>query len=284
MEQEPQDKSYEEILAQINLLIKANNQEKIKGFINARLSYLKQHIIKRLEVSALSNQPVEGFIAETTEIKRNMMVNGFVLNDEQVYPMIFEEINLIKTQNQFKNIGLKIMMPQVIYQVISKYFGNFFGNSGIERSNQEFYLDRSTSDSPNISLVELKRKGFSVCAERAALAQNLLSFVGLDSTLIIGKLQLVDGQITNSLHIFNVVKSPKGFFIIETTNPSFIFDNGGKIVAAGPAIYPISESDFIALKTGGSVEITHHNFRQIEDGTCYPEEEKRIYSGTKTYS
>jgi hypothetical protein len=282
MEQEPQEeKSYEEILEEINGLSLANDPEKIKDFIVARLAYLKQGIIKRVMMSPGADKPIEGFIAETTEIKRASWVDGLLLNDEQIYSMIFEELKNLRTQNQFENATLRNILPLLIYRVISKYFGNFFADETIEPENEEFYLDRSAVDSPPVSLSELKGKGFSVCVERAAMAQNLLSFVGLNPILVMGKLQLADDQTPTSLHLFNVVKSPKGYSIFETIDPTLTFDKNDQIIGAGPIIYPISESDALSIKNGGLVEVTHTNSKQMEDGTYQHEYEKRTYSGTK---
>jgi hypothetical protein len=223
---------------------------------------------------------INGFIKSEAKIQRSPMVEPFHLDDPEMYSYIFSTIKKFKETDTWKDKELNSMIIPVIQHAISNYFGNNISGSTVENNNQRLYMDLSDSNSNGISIKELKGKKIAVCAEKASTAENLLSFVGINSFLLMGNCGYNDKK--PEPHAFNVMKISSGYYIYDPTNPSLIIEkNTNQLKNTFPALYKISEEDFSNLKNGNKIEVSHQDRYINNDGTVEIQEHKRFYTGSK---
>lgn len=275
-----QQEEYDEIINKIEKIIE--NPEEIELFIKERLLELKKNN-NPVEISTLSKQWYSGFIHPDSIIRRSFMVEPFRVNDDLVYQDLFSIMKEFKNSTVRKNKTLKEMMPSVVNHTIVKYFGNFISYSDTEQKNQDFYLNHDNPNLPNVSLSELKGKGIAVCAEKSALAENLTSFLGLESYLVVSNSCKANPDDKNGLHAYNIWKTKNGYFIFDPTNPHLNFEKDtNKVLNYYPSVYPISEENFNAIKNGGLVNVKHEDMISDSDGNFFEKKtSERIYGGPK---
>ena len=186
-------------------------------------------------------------------------------------------------QGAWKGREVRDMVPSVVGYTVGKYFGNHVGLGGTESRNKQFYFDHSGVGIDYISLSELKGQSLAVCAEKAAVTQNLLSFLGYQSELVASTGNQIgeDSQVNQDGHMYNVVSSERGHFIFDTTNPVEVINQDNKLVHVNPATYPISEQEYSDLMRGGKVEVIHTNLNWDGTETTPRESSTRVYAGPK---
>ena len=166
-------------------------------------------------------------------------------------------------------------------RTIGNYFGNHWATGTAENKNRSFYLDRSSSDSEDIHLNELKGKQIGVCAEKAAVAQNLLSFLGYESYLVASsncRLESPDKPDPGG-HMFNIIKSGENQLIFDPTNSSLIMEDDGSVHTVMPAIYPLNTEEYQLIMNGGQVTVVHNDGIWDGNQTIKGPDQTRIYGG-----
>lgn len=222
---------------------------------------------------------LKGYLRPDAKIQRSPMVDPFAMDDSALYSELFETIKKFREIDGWKEKELRIIMPEIIQHTISKYFGNEVATSGTENRNREFYLDHGDDpDSKAVSLDELKGKGIAVCAEKAAAAQNLVTFAGLESYLVMAECNLSGERDEN--HAYNVLKTENGYFIYDPTNPKLILEKEtNHLISSYAAIYKISDEDFTSIKLGKEVKVQHIDIYEDTKGRTEPSVQERIYRG-----
>lgn len=255
------------------------SEEKQREYIEQRIAALAKNA-ESGEMSLLRGIH-KGFLGPKNEIRRNMMVDPFVMDDPDLYADLFETIREFKKAEGWKVKSLREIMPTAIQYSLSKYFGNVAAGPNTEMQNREFYLDHTSADSLSISVKELKGKGFAVCAEKAAAAQNLLAFVGLESELIASSDCRIPAEAEEGAHYYVLVHGLKGDMIYDPTNPRLIFDKDGKLTSYGPAMYPVTEEQSQRLLSGESITVEHVDEKIDKSGQRVPDKSKRLYTGPR---
>lgn len=274
-----QSPEYVKILAELEQVL-AEPEEKQLEYIEKRVATLSE-AAKSGEMSHVGRGIHKGFLGLKMEIRRNMIVDPFVMDDNDLYTDLFETIQKFKATNGWKEKTLREIIPIAIQWTLSKYFGNIDAGSNTETQNQEFYLDHTSADSPSISIKELKGKGFAVCAEKGAAAQNLLAFVGLESNLIASSGCRIPAEAKEGAHYYILVNGPKGDAIYDPANPRLIRDKDGKLISYGPAMYPVTKEQSQSLVSGESITIEHIDEKMDENGQRIPDKYSRLYAGPR---
>lgn len=251
-------------------------QEEMHAFIIAKLVELKKEHPPKAPISLWNNKSESGFIHEETEIKRNIIVDAFKINDPEAYNYLLDSFaNFYKAWNQPVMRGL--IGYSVVY-ALGNYFGNFYSTQNTERDNREFYMDRSSADSEAIDLKELKGKQIAVCAEKAAVAHNYLKFLAIDSRLIFSdRCELTPGS--EEAHAYVCFSTAHGHFIFDPTNSVIVKNPEGGVSSVEPALYKITPEQFEVLTQGkgGEVVVVHKD--KTWDGQQFIlDETKRIYT------
>ncbi len=263
-------------------LIKKDESEQ-KQFILDRVQTLEAKAIQPAssEINLVSNPVHKGYVSKTVGVRRHIMVDPVYIDDNSVYEQYIHDVSERLRETEVTPDDVSRATLGAVQTTIADYTGNSYGNQNIEDKNKAFYLERSGVDSNPISIKEFKHKGIAVCAEKAALAQNILSFAGFDSTLIISKdSELEPGH--KEAHAYNLLHTKRGYFLYDPTNLQFDYDHEGKISASRLAVYPISEDQYNNILEGGdSVSVTHIESRKQTDGTEEKIERVRTYGSAK---
>jgi hypothetical protein len=172
-------------------------------------------------------------------------------------------------------------MPMSVQWTLSNYFGNSIAGSTTEMKNREFYLDHTTADSSALSLKEFKGKGFAVCAEKGAAAQNLLAFVGMESELIAASDCRIPAEAEEEAHYYILIHGPKGDMIYDPTNPRLLLNKEGILTSYSPAMYSITSDQSQRLMLGESITVEHVDETISEAGEKNVDTSSRIYTGPK---
>ncbi len=275
---ENQENSYQDVLKEIDVLLTEENLEQqskaIEQYTNQRLAELTS-VVKPVNISIQENPFYKGFIHPESKIKRSFIVDPFQLDDQEIYSHLIKNIGEIKASPGWNEKTTRVIIPTAVLYTVAKYFGNFVGYQDTDAKNREFYMDKTTTESDSVSIKELEGKGIAVCAEKAALSQNLLSFMGIDSTLVFSDKCQFDGE-KEGLHAFNIVHTENGFFIFDPTNPEQHRDAEGKLANYLPNFYPISNEQYQSLQESGTVEVQHKDYETV-DGVSKAVDSKRIY-------
>ena len=246
--------------------------------INERLSELLASS-RPTELSLITAKAHAGFVHPESKVIRNYMVDALHPNDDEVYKVFLDTIGEFYQVSAWKERGIKQITFNAINRAVGKYFGNHYGTKNTEGMNQELYLDHTAADSDDINLSELKGKNLAVCAEKATVAQNLLTFMGIESTLIFSSnCRLTEGEPTTG-HAYPIFRTEKGIFIYDPTNPIIALDTEEKVSSVYPAIYPINEEEYERLMSGGEVEVSHSDLKTVDGALVKDEPQKRIYAG-----
>jgi hypothetical protein len=275
-----QQKGYEEFLYEIEKNL--DNPEKLKSWIENRLTELKNKS-EPLQIGFNYKRWYSDFIHPESETYRSMWVDPFRVDDDSLYEEMISVMKDFKDNPSWKDKPLRSMMPYVIQHTIVKYFGNLTANGNTEANNQEFYRVHSVDESfpAHISLGELKEKRIAVCAEKASVAQNLTTVLGLESNLVMSSNCKLLPEEKEELHAFNIWRTKKGYFIFDPTNPMLkIEKETNTIKSYNPAIYPISEDEFKKIKDGGVVSVQNEDIFCDSKGDILEKKlTERIYGG-----
>lgn len=274
------------VLARIESLItepdKEHRADEIDQFIKERTSELIASS-KPTVLSLLTGTSYKGFIHPETRVMRNFIVDAVLINDPAIYNALFDSIRQLKENPAWQNRNMREIAQYALVNALGTYFGNFYGTDGTEEANRAFYMDHSGIDSEDIPISDFRGKQIGVCAEKTAVAQNLLTFMGYNSELIMStdcKLEPSD-NISRDGHAYQIISSESGRFIHDPTNPVIVNNTEGSLYAVIPASYQITEDQYRLIENGGRVEVVHTDL--IWNGKEYKKGEgvKRIYGGPK---
>ncbi|MBP6855666.1 MAG: hypothetical protein KBC26_01695 [Candidatus Pacebacteria bacterium] len=268
---------YLKILGELEQIIDAPEEEQ-KEFIERRLAFLSKNA-ESGEISHISRQIHAGFLGPDMKIRRSMIVDPFVVNDPSLYTHFLKTIKTFRTTRGWEEKTLREIVPFAIQWSLSEYFGNATANQDTEVQNREFYLEHTSAESQPISIKELKGREFAVCAEKAAVAQNLLAFVGMEADLIASASCRIVSEGEDGAHYYILIHGPKGDIIYDPTNPRLLLDRDRKLISYSPAVYPISEEQSQQLTSGGSIQVEHIDNKTNENNQQLPERSMRLYAG-----
>lgn len=212
------------------------------------------------------------FILPETEIKRQMFVDSFHINDPEIYDILIKQFKQIYEKR--KNSQTRMILMNAIICGLGEYFGNYYGTHHTEEENRNFYMNQTD----DIDLSALKGKKIAVCIEKASVTHNFLKFFGVSSYLILSTNCEIGGS--EDAHAYIIFQTTKGKFIFDPTNSVLIEDSEGHVKHITPAIYKISDKEYehIMHNDQNQVVVQHHD--QILDKEKYTqmEAQKRIYT------
>ena len=274
---EAKGSTYEELSAELEEII--HDDEKIREFIRRRVGELESTATP-IEISAFANRSYSGFIHPDSRVRRSFMVDPFHVDDAELYFDFVQTLREIMAASQDGSPIRGSIIPAIQHE-IARYFGNLTASSSAEDKNREFYSEHSQDGAPNISIKDLKGKRIGVCAEKAAVAQNLASFMGMTSTFIAGGARFIP-ESKEEFHAFNIVQTSLGQFLFDPTNPKLATDEENKVVNYAPAFYPLTVEQVQELMKGGSVSVKHELRVLGKDGAVIREDiQERTYIGPR---
>lgn len=254
------------------------SEEERQAFIQKRLEKLEGGTEKVRELSMWGKRMHKGYISKDTGVQRNMMVDPFYMDDPSLFESFLNTYKEIRENPSWASMPPRQVMVAAVQFALQKYFGNMFPTTKTESRNRDFYLSQEHPEG-KISIGDFKGKNMAVCAEKASAAQNILSFVGMDTyTLLSGDCRL-SGEEEGGAHLFNIFNSGNGYRLYDPTNPVLYLDKDSNVISASPAIYPLTDAQFEQLLSNGEVEVEHKDVQNDEVGNRKEIPVKRIYGG-----
>jgi hypothetical protein len=232
------------------------------GFLRKRLSVLESRAQPTL-IRAKKFGMYEGFLHPKTEIEvvRHDRIPGFCVDDEKIYTSVLDHLRVTRAKSD----------------AVQKTIDNFFRINHQVNSPTQKYLRHKRREQAYakkgrgnpLSLSEIREQYIAVCVEKAAVAQNLISFLG-DNVWMIDcfvRLERYDGAIDEGQHGFNIIEnSPSEYTLYDPNHPFEIRDEHNEIIAVKPALFHITPEEFSGLARGEVIEVIHKEIKQYASG------------------
>ncbi len=207
----------------------------------------------------------KGFINQKSKIRYgNYTMNSYSMNTTDYF---YEFARFIRDK--------KITSRGLLVKNIETFINNYFGINKDNFDHRDDYFDSiafmttSTDEEyfkklEELNINDLKNKNIAMCTEKAAIAQNLLSFFNFDTYYCMGSIN-IDGN--EEAHCFNIVKTKNNYKLIDYSMPTYINFSNNKIFEYVP-FWGIIEMDHIEDVITNSEIIEFNNYRYLitEDG------------------
>lgn len=170
---------------------------------------------------------------------------------------IKEAYELLKNKLTSVDITNIYELSRVVLETVDEYFNGIDNIS--ERMNYYYSLDDDEISENKIS--NLKGKGAAMCVERAALSQNLLKTLGINSVY---KSSGIIKNGSREVHSYNLIEFNGKYYIFDSTMPNLVDDK------INPLIAEIDKDTFDLISApvqniGISVTVSHYNPYQDKD-------------------
>lgn len=282
-EQLLQTDEYARVQAQLLPLLELEDdeafQEASKEFLSQRLEELHTTAESRGELHALHGN-FSGFILPDTEILPLASGAGYHLDDKGIYAQALPHLRNFyshmmagKDPSHSDKAYAQAMLYATQYTQQS-YFGNVHNGPEAFGKREDLLMPDLTPEGGGVrSIAEFK--GVAMCAERAAVANNILQLFGKKPVLEMGEAQM--GNRPKLPHAYLFLRNSKGSEVVyDPTNPLLVFDESDALVRVDPAIYPagsaLGERDPDAPIIGA-----HRTFEVTPSGVQVRETEEHKY-------
>lgn len=187
-------------------MIDLNNysDEKIEGIINDRINVLEANANKIKEIGNVERPNAnashhKGYISKDTKVCYSYSLGYYMRTTDYIH----EFVEYVRKNNLSPS-------PDVIFEFINNYFGKA---PNTDNRNERTFKDIS----------DFKHKGEALCTERAALSNNILSFLGMETWFCDGAIHRLNGQ--SGDHAFIIVKSESGKYRIYDPTYTICYNN-----------------------------------------------------------
>lgn len=172
------------------------------------------------------------------------IVNAQIGDIKDAYELLKEKINSISDANIYE-------LSRAVLETVDEYFG---GISNIE-TRMDYYFPADDEESKNNKISNLKGTGAAMCVERAALAQNLLISLDINSFF---KTSGIKKNNQKEVHSYNLIEYNGKYYIFDTSMPNLIDDE------INPLIAELDKETFTLLSApipdiGISTTVSHYN-------------------------
>lgn len=246
------------------------DNDEIFDFVNKKVESLKDDNEQKIIGLETGLNTYHGFINSDIEIRPIAMFRGFAMNDNQIYCDFLDYANNKDPKNEPNLVKL-------VYLFIENYFGRPTQSSDKQRT--AIYSNATELDQI-VSISEFKDKNIAACIEKSAVAQNLLTLLGINSEYV-GCDVCLGGQ-TNASHavtIFDTINHKKVLF--DPAIPVVVCKDNMKYVV--PALFPLSQDEYIKITNNGKCDVNFSIVKDmIPDGYDISEESNRTYCGSKS--
>lgn len=278
---------YTRVSQQVENLLTLNDNEfsqSVGGFVSARVAELIEQKPPKTELSGLSGN-YKGFLRPDSEVIPYFLGTGFYVNDDDIYNLALRHARDFRTlfapklendpEKLYRNVA--IWATQYAQQ---EYFGNLGPSEEGKIARQSLLARGEDIEEENVlptSIAEFKN--VAMCAERAAVANNILRFFGMNPVFVMGELRVGDQK--SALHAYLVFKNSNGQdTIYDPTNPSKTYKNESGVITY-PAAYVVG-NEFLGT-LGASAEFVHKTQDQRQ-GNDQVKEESYVFLNNPFHS
>lgn len=237
-------------------LLKLNDEE-IDILVDYRIDYLEQdkdveYIGYNAENNFIKHNVVENDNEKSYSLDMRCFYAGFIpKNTKVIYGMIYGQDGNVSNEGNYYYIDshkyikdfckyikdYDIENEYELFDYILDYLKDYFGS--IEKISREdmFKLikdenNRNYNLTNEHGLSQFKGKGNALCTEYSIMAQNLLSFFGITSYLVIGKIKT--GDYDEEAHAFNLISVNNKDYLIDFSNYVRVLDEKFKCLGKSP--------------------------------------------------
>lgn len=213
----------------LEILSEIKTYDQMIKYIDQIVEEISNNTSQRPVIGFENMTPYKGFISSQTTLS-NVDADIKISSNDYIYLYA----SILKKYN-ITNIDTAMFF---IFFAINQYFGI----CGDEEQRIKMYEKYG-----NV-LSSLKGKNCAICAERAAVAQNLFSLLGIESYYFTGEVKDVDGPVP---HSFNLIKYRNQYIIYDSSKIDQINKNGKLVDTYYRRI--ISDEDAMKLLSGESI-------------------------------
>lgn len=212
-----------------------------------------------------------GFLHPETKIHvhSDPTIASFRVDDEAIYVHVMDALRQIKS------------IPEAVQRAIESYFGSSHEGGRDNRSEKRIAFYSGQEKGSTISLRTIKDEKIAFCAERSAVAQNLISFLGEKTWLVdsYASITFQGGKTEASQHIYNVVASSDGGYVLfDVSHPVEVIDEDGDVIERRPSKNRITDEQFAGLSEEKAIEVEHDEI-WVTDGEEESFPKKYVYGG-----
>ena len=180
-------------------------------FIHKRTQELGKNSTRRINTDQYLYAPiVDGFFDSEMRIQPGNG-NTFSVDDDSIYERVIDKISEYGDSRALT----------AVQHATTEYFGTLVPNAEQEAiRNAKF--DMPSPESKNYSISDNKEG--ALCTERAAVAHNLLQFMGIESHFVLGSMieKTASGEI-DERHSYLLIKPGDTYLIYDPTNPTYCY-------------------------------------------------------------
>ncbi|MET1033172.1 MAG: hypothetical protein ABWX94_01610 [Candidatus Saccharimonadales bacterium] len=207
-------------------------EEQKGSFITERLQELEAQTTQpEAAVNSLTDH-YSGFLTSENEISPSPNYRGFRMDDPKIYDLVLGEMrDILQRQDQAPAGEPKKPFYKVALAATQAAQERYFG--GISPTSEQTALhDKVMQDNELKSIVDYKDS--ALCVQRSAVANNMLQFLGIPTTMKFGYLE-VPGETPPMPHAFLLLKNTKGVTqLYDPISPTLIHDEQNRVIDTRP--------------------------------------------------
>lgn len=225
-----------------------NTSNLLNEINNMNEKELNKYIIKRLNILKEANNDLK-VLGHLTPFSFTPPTFGLVGIDTKIYYTDDDNYCVI-TKDDYMFLFVEYLRKKKITTIqgvlieLASFLNEYF--NGDKTDNKKNILNKRNGKErmgvKDISL--LKNRGSATSIDYAVLAQNILTFLELDSFLCIGNIKK-DGSIEKVA--FNLIKSNEIYYLLDYYNNTKVYDSEKRFLGYFPFQSSISSEDAISL-------------------------------------
>lgn len=234
-------------------------RERRDAFVRARLKGLIGEITP-IVIEAKRLGMHEGFIHPDSviHVTEHEMIPGFRIDDVSIFADLIDRLRTAAS------------IPDAVQRVIDGYFGVDHAAPDLTTSDRRVKTYGGRKPDAHLSMRDVADAHVAMCAEKSAMAQNLITFLGNRSWLMDSYAMIArrDGVVDKGQHLYNVIETSSQSFVLYDASHPFEVINEGVVIDVKPAQFNISAEEFASLRSGGELRLKHREEHLEEvDGT-----------------
>lgn len=184
------------------------NADDLKSFVDKEITNAINNTEHENVIGMEHVLPHKGFIDNNTKISN--VDSDWIINDNNYAYYFFDGLR----KCEIKNISDALNR---VYSFTIFYFGEYTKPEIREQ------IIRSTPPGKRIDISTLARKNTAICTERAAIVQNLVTLLGVESYFVVGNIYDKDEQVP---HAYNILRVNEKFYLYDVSKDIQVEING----------------------------------------------------------
>jgi len=239
-----------DIIDSINKL----TQDKLINIIKTRLAFLKKTYISSQVIGYLTfyrkSYPYYGFITEFVHIVYDSNGSYYqVISDEYIYSYI----KYLKDNNIVNKRDAINMINSFLYSYLGKKMTRLDKKSDCFSSLKEYI--------PLNDINTFKNKNVATSLEYAVLSQNILTFLGYDTILIVGNSLI---NTLNDFYAYNLIVIDNNYYLFDFYEGVEVLDKDNNLLYKYPYKLKI-DNDNLSLYFNNNTYIVGKDYKNILD-------------------